>query len=121
MTDIYFVFESISKIPDIFSSTTRCEVLDVNKLVRNLKNPTSPGALFTVNFKISEAISKCFSIASHSLIYINSNINSDVVNAIRENPAIKDKIGKCIIVDNGITMKHRQMYKWFDEVVFYTA
>jgi len=52
---------------------------------------------------------------------VNSNIDEVSVSSLRENPQFKDKVSRFIAVDNGITMKHKQAYKWFDEVVFYTA
>jgi len=55
----------------------------------------------------------------NGIIYINKNLNEEIIKNIQSKFKKVPDINKIILIDNSILPKHQDLYKLFDEIYFY--
>jgi len=119
----YVSTESCRKIKKAFSNLNTFHIIDVDGLIHDSGFDISkPVHMFILNTEIRKLIevginSKRF----NGIIYLNSNLCVELVNVLKETLAdiSSELVDDIILLDDYDVPKHKIMYKYFDEIVFF--
>lgn len=119
--NIYVTTEPESKLSQVIVNIKNFFIFDVQQFLRDLRlNPSRPSDVYILNM---ELINKIRSVSKmkkfQGIIYINRNLNERLYHALKDRFGNDETIDKFILIDNGVTHKHQDLYDVFDEIFFF--
>lgn len=123
----YITIENEEKIKNTFINLNAFYIIDIQEILMNIGlDLNKPSDLFYINNLIERKIeSVCKSKRLQGIIYINKNLNSDLIEDLNEtldkmSKRIKNfKIEGMVLMDRQYFPKLKYMWKDFEEVMFF--
>lgn len=119
----YITGESHRKLKNVFTNLNTFYIIDVDSLVKESKLDTNK---ITHRYIINTEIERLIVLGAKSkrytgIIYINSNINFDIITGIRKSldEITKSQVEDLTLLDDYDTPKYKEYYKLFDEIIFF--
>lgn len=119
----YITAESYRKLRNVFTNLNTFYIIDVDTLISESGLDVNKESH---KFIISAEIERLISLGAKSkrytgIIYINSNVNCDVIVGIRRSLSdmTSSKVDELTLLDDYDTPKFKQYYKLFDEIIFF--
>lgn len=119
----YITGESHRKLKNVFTNLNTFYIIDVDSLVKESKLDTNK---ITHRYIINTEIERLIVLGAKSkrytgIIYINSNINFDIITGIRKSldEITKSHVEDLTLLDDYDTPKYKEYYKLFDEIIFF--
>lgn len=123
--NLYVTTESDRKLRNVFSNLSGFYIINVDALLAESNLDLSKRShCFLINSEISRLISIGAKSKRYSgIIYINSALNKDIVNSLKESvdSMEKSQIDEIILLDDYDLPKLKKLYKLFSEVTFFSA
>ena len=119
----YITGETYRKLKNVFTNLNTFYIIDVDTLVKDSGlNPLKLSHSFIINSEIERLISLGAKSKRYTgIIYINSNINYDIIVSIKNslNEITKSHVEDITLLDDYDTPKYKEYYKLFDEIIFF--
>lgn len=119
----YITGETYKKIKNVFTNLNTFYIIDVNTIIKDSGlNPLKRSHYFIINSEIERLISLGAKSKRYTgIIYINSNINYDIITAIKTSldEITKSQVEYITLLDDYDTPKYKEYYKLFDEIIFF--
>lgn len=119
----YVTVESYRKLRNVFTNLNAFYIIDIDSLIiESGLNPENPAHEYIINNEIERLIvTGAKSKRYTGIIYINSNLNCDIIMGIKDslNDITKSQIDDLTLLDDYDTPKLRDYYSLFDEVIFF--
>ena len=119
----YITGESYRKLRNVFTNLNTFYIIDVDTLISesglNVEKQTHR---FIINTEIERLIATGAKSKRYTgIIYINSNINCDIITGIKKSLSeiTKSQVEELTLLDDYDTPKYKQYYKLFDEIIFF--
>lgn len=119
----YITGESYRKLKNVFTNLNTFYIINVDSLIEESKLDVNK---ITHRFIINTEIERLITIGAKSkryagIIYINSNINFEIITGIRKSlgDIIKSQVEDLTLLDDYDTPKYKEYYKLFDEIIFF--
>lgn len=119
----YITGESYRKLRNVFTNLNTFYIIDVDALISesglNVEKQTHR---FIINTEIERLIATGAKSKRYTgIIYINSNINCDIITGIKKSLSeiTKSQVEELTLLDDYDTPKYKQYYKLFDEIIFF--
>ncbi len=119
--NIYITTESENKLKTLFSNIKSFFIIDIQQFINNFKlDLTKTTNIYLINTEIMNTICSAAKLKKYNgIIYINKNLNEEIIKNIQSKFKKVPDINKIILIDNSILPKHQDLYKLFDEIYFY--
>ena len=119
----YITGETYRKLKNVFTNLNTFYIIDVDTLIKDSGlNPLKLSHSFIINSEIERLISLGAKSKRYTgIIYINSNINYDIIVSIKNslNEITKSHVEDITSLDDYDTPKYKEYYKLFDEIIFF--
>jgi len=119
----YITGESYRKLRNVFTNLNTFYIIDVDTLISesglNVEKQTHR---FIINTEIERLIATGAKSKRYTgIIYINSNINCDIITGIKKSLSeiTKSQVEELTLLDDYDTPKYKQYFKLFDEIIFF--
>ena len=119
----YITGESYRKLKNVFTNLNTFYIINVDSLIEESKLDVNK---VTHRFIINTEIERLITIGAKSkryagIIYINSNINFEIITGIRKSlgEITKSQVEDLTLLDDYDTPKYKEYYKLFDEIIFF--
>jgi len=119
----YITGESYRKLKNVFTNLNTFYIINVDSLIEESKLDVNK---ITHRFIINTEIERLITIGAKSkryagIIYINSNINFEIITGIRKSlgDITKSQVEDLTLLDDYDTPKYKEYYKLFDEIIFF--
>lgn len=119
----YITGESYRKLKNVFTNLNTFYIINVDSLIEESKLDVNK---ITHRFIINTEIERLITIGAKSkryagIIYINSNINFEIITGIRKSlgEITKSQVEDLTLLDDYDTPKYKEYYKLFDEIIFF--
>lgn len=123
--NLYVTIESDRKLKNIFNNLSGFYIINVDALLAESNLDLSKRShCFLINSEISRLISiGAKSKRYNGIIYINSALNKDIVNSLKESVEgmEKSQVDDIILLDDYDLPKLKKLYKLFSEVTFFSS
>ena len=123
--NLYITIESERKLKNVFSNLSGFYIINVDTLLSDSNLDLSKRShCFLINSEISRLISIGVKSKRYSgIIYINSALNKDIINSLKEsvNETEKSQVDDIILLDDYDLPKLKKYYKMFNEVTFFSS
>lgn len=118
---IYYTVESLYRLKDVFLNLKNFYILDIHELIKSMHLDLSKGYnVYYVNKTILDTLEEQSDKNSvKGVIFINKGLTIEVVNNITEQLSKKHIDVKNILIDNGSCPKVKQLYPYFEDILFY--
>ena len=119
----YITGETYRKLKNVFTNLNTFYIIDVDTLIKDSGlNPLKLSHSFIINSEIERLISLGAKSKRYTgIIYINSNINYDIIVSIKNslNEITKSHVEDITLLDDYDTPKYKEYYKLFAEIIFF--
>lgn len=119
----YITGESYRKLKNVFTNLNTFYIINVDSLIEESNLDINK---MTHRFIINTEIERLITIGAKSkryagIIYINSNINFEIITSIRKSlgDITKSQVDDLTLLDDYDTPKYKEYYKLFDEIIFF--
>lgn len=123
--NLYVTIESDRRLKNIFNNLSGFYIINVDALLAESNLDLSKRShCFLINSEISRLISiGVKSKRYNGIIYINSALNKDIVNSLKESVESMEKsqVDDIILLDDYDLPKLKKLYKLFSEVTFFSS
>ncbi len=121
----YVTSEGIQKLRRSFLNLKLFSLIDVQEIIEGYGytyDTMGDYGAFIVNDVINNMI-KNYSRSKRirGIIYINANMNEDVIANLRENLETNDKITEFVLIDEYNLPKLQSLYHLFNEIIFFPS
>lgn len=121
----YITIEPCRKLKNLFSNLSSFYIIDVDTiLLESGLNVKKKSHQFLINTELERLLITGAKLKRYlGIIYINSNINLEIINSVRSivMEAENSTVENMVILDDYDTPKLKDYYELFDEVVFFPA
>lgn len=121
----YVTVESYRKLRNAFTNLNTFYIIDTDSLiVESGLDVNKPSHRFIINSEIERLIATgAKSKRITGIIYINSNLNCDIITSIKKSlkEITKSQVEEVTLLDDYDAPKLKQYYNLFDEVIFFPA
>lgn len=121
----YATIEPCRKLKNLFSNLSQFYIIDVDILLSESGlDMSKPSHVFLANSEIERLIINGIRSKRYmGIIYINSNLNCDIISAIRKSldSVETSQIDSLVVLDDYDIPKLKNYYSLFDEVVFFPS
>lgn len=118
---VYFTTEKLSKLKDVVLNIGSFYIVNVPEIVSLVDGNSAPFAEYFINTTIKDSFKKAHSSKKYSgLIYINKTIDKTTLDNLEDLAKSESFDDEYILIDNSIMQKHKSIYCWFEEIMFYT-
>lgn len=122
---LYMTIEPLSTLKYVFTNLRSFEIIDVDFIINDIGlDVTKERNAFIVNNEIVDLLKNYSrSRRTSGIIYVNRNLNCNVINSIRDTLAGYDKslVDELILMDNRDVPRVSSLYPCVDEVLYFTA
>lgn len=119
----YVTVEPYRKLRNVFTNLNTFYIIDIDSLIAESGlNVNIPSHRFIINSEIERLIvTGAKSKRYTGIIYINSNLNFDIIISIKNalNEITKSQIEDLTLLDDYDTPKLKDYYSLFDEIIFF--
>ena len=117
--------EPLSTLKHVFTNLRSFEIIDVDFIINDIGlDVTKERNAFIVNNEIVDLLKNYSrSRRTSGIIYVNRNLNCDVINSIRDTLSGYDKslVDELILMDNKDVPRISGLYPCVDEVLYFTT
>lgn len=121
----YVTVESYRKLRNAFTNLNTFYIIDTDSLIAESGlDVTKQSHRYIINSEIERLISTgAKSKRCTGIIYVNSNLNCDIIVSIKKSlkEITKSQVEDITLLDDYDTPKLKQYYNLFDEVIFFPA
>lgn len=122
---LYMTIEPLSTLKHVFTNLRSFEIIDVDFIINDIGlDVTKERNAFIVNNEIVDLLKNYSrSRRTSGIIYVNRNLNCDVINSIRDTLSGYDKslVDELILMDNKDVPRISGLYPCVDEVLYFTT
>lgn len=122
---LYMTIEPLSTLRHVFTNLGSFEIIDVDFIINDIGlDVTKEHNAFIVNNEIVDLLKNYSrSRRTSGIIYVNKNLNCDIINSIRSTLTDYDKslVDEFILMDNKDVPRIGNLYPCVDEVLYFTA
>ncbi len=119
----YITIEPYRKLKNVFTNLNTFYIIDIDTLIAESGlDVTKPTHRFIVNTEIERLIAAGAKSKRYTgVIYINSNLNCDVIMGIKKSlgDITKSQVEEITLLDDYDTPKLKAYYSFFDEIIFF--
>lgn len=119
----YVTIEPYRKLKNVFTNLNTFYIIDIDTLIAESGlDITKPTHRFIVNTEIERLIATGVKSKRYTgVIYINSNLNCDVIMGVKKSLAdiTKSQVEDITLLDDYDTPKLKAYYTLFDEIIFF--
>ena len=125
--NIYVTNEPINRLKNSFSNINTFAIIDVDLIVKTINlDLTKTHNVYLINSEIEKLIAtNCKSKKFKGIIYINSKLNSDILNNLLSLIENEDKktsdINDIILLDDYDTPKLQRYYYMVNEIMYFSS
>ena len=117
--------EPINTLRHVFTNLSAFEIVDVDHIISDIGlDITKERNAFIINTEISELL-KSYSKSKRikGIIYINKNLNSDIIETLKNTVTEYEKslVDEVILMDNYDIPRIEHLYSSVDEVLYFTT
>ena len=119
MCNLYLTVEPEKVLLNSFMNLKSFYILNIDNILKeiNIKEQTYK---YFVNKIITDTLIEQSSLKKiKGIIYINSNLNSNIIKNLQNKINGINTIESLILIDNGSTLKLKQYYSEFSEILFF--
>lgn len=119
--NFYITTESVEKLSTIISNIKSFYILDIQQFISNLGlDINKPSNVYYINKEIEADIQQKSKLKKyHGIIYINKNLNTNIIKNLQNKFQYKGDVNKIVLIDNSNAPKHSELYNICEEVFFY--
>lgn len=122
---LYMTIEPITTLKHVFTNLSAFEIIDVDRIINDIGlDITKERNAFIISNEISELIkSYAKSKRIQGIIYINKNLNPNVINTLKDITTSYEKslIDEVILMDNYDIPRVEHLYSNVDEILYFTT
>lgn len=122
---LYMTIEPLNILRHVFTNLRSFEIIDVDFIINDIGlDVTKERNAFIVNNEIVDLLKNYSrSRRTSGIIYVNRNLNCDVINGIRDTLSGYDKslVDELILMDNKDVPRISELYPCVDEVLYFNA
>lgn len=102
-----------------FTNIKSFYILNIDEILKNI-NVKNTSYKYFLNKTITDTLIEQSSLKKiKGIIYINSNLNENVIKGLQNKIQTIENIESLILIDNGATLKLKALYNFVDEVLFF--
>lgn len=119
--NFYVTTEPINKLNNIISNIKSFYILDIQQFVNNFGlDLNKPSNVYYINTEIENEIATKSKLKKyHGIIYINKNLDSNIIKSLQTKFQKIGEINKIVLLDNSVVPKHYDLHDICDEIYFY--
>ena len=122
---LYMTVEPLNTLRHVFTNLSAFEIVDVDHIISDIGlDITKERNAFIINTEISELL-KSYSKSKRikGIIYINKNLNSDIIETLKNTVTEYEKslVDEVILMDNYDIPRIEHLYSSVDEVLYFTT
>ena len=102
-----------------FTNIKSFYILNIDEILKDI-NVKNTSYKYFLNKTITDTLIEQSSLKKiKGIIYINSNLNENVIKGLQNKIQTIENIESLILIDNGATLKLKALYNFVDEVLFF--
>ena len=119
--NFYVTTEPLEKLSNIISNIKSFYIIDIQEFVNRFNlDLQKPSNIYYINTEIeNDIIQKSKLKKYHGIIYINRNLNFNIIKNLQMKFQNIGEIHKIVLLDNVNVPKHNDLYSICDEIFFY--
>lgn len=119
MCNLYLTSESEKILVNSFTNIKSFYILNIDEILKDI-NVKNTSYKYFLNKTITDTLIEQSSLKKiKGIIYINSNLNENVIKGLQNKIQTIENIESLILIDNGATLKLKALYNFVDEVLFF--
>lgn len=119
MCNLYLTSEPEKILVNSFTNIKSFYILNIDEILKNI-NVKNTSYKYFLNKTITDTLIEQSSLKKiKGIIYINSNLNENVIKGLQNKIQTIENIESLILIDNGATLKLKALYNFVDEVLFF--
>lgn len=119
--NFYVTTEPITKLNTIISNIKSFYILDIQAFVKSFDlDLRKPSNIYYINTEIENEINQKSKLKKyHGIIYINKNLDGNIIKSLQTKFQKNGEINKIVLLDNSVVPKHYDLHSICDEIYFY--
>lgn len=119
MCNLYLTSEPEKILVNSFTNIKSFYILNIDEILKDI-NVKNTSYKYFLNKTITDTLIEQSSLKKiKGIIYINSNLNENVIKGLQNKIQTIENIESLILIDNGATLKLKALYNFVDEVLFF--
>lgn len=119
MCNLYLTVESEKVLANSFTNLKSFYILNIDNILKEIDTRKQSYKYF-VNKIIIDTLTEQSSLKKiKGIIYINSHLNDNIIQSLKNKIENINTIESIILIDNGSTLKLKELYNNFSEVLFF--
>jgi hypothetical protein len=119
MCNLYLTVESEKVLANSFTNLKSFYILNIDNILKEIDTRKQSYKYFVNKIILDTLVEQSSLKKIKGIIYINSNLNDNIIRSLKNKIENINTIQSIVLIDNGSTLKLKELYNNFSEVLFF--
>lgn len=119
MCNLYLTVESEKVLANSFTNLKSFYILNIDNILKEIDTRKQSYKYFVNKIILDTLIEQSSLKKIKGIIYINSNLNDNIIQSLKNKIENINTIQSIVLIDNGSTLKLKKLYNNFPEILFF--